>query len=598
MAKAISSSGQEYQIGSEKGNDFLNNAKAGSTMTGGDGSTWTKNADGSTSISKNGTTYTVGGSSGSSSGKTSSGSSSGSRSAPSGFQGSATSVRTNDEDQDSIREQMNQNSIKWHSADDAERERLHAENQRLASLINQSGGDVNFDAASGTWSGTAGTQGTQKPQKDTSSPGVKTPTIQGLENRAPDLQSTLDKWLAAAKEQAKLQADYAVEKGVEELERAKEDARQQYQTQRDQIAASEAKASDNQVLYAERRGDRGGIGAAQYDSIMNTAAQNQLAVNQAQVKLSTDTARQIADLRAQGEFQKADALLQLSQNYLQQLIAIKQWGAEFNLSVDQFNKQLEQWNNEFELKVSDLLGNYRGQQTLSSKQFDFEQEYKNASLTGQYRGQATLEARAALAEAGIALAQAGIQPSASQLEAMQSLYGYDDSAVSGLVQTAQLAQQAQLGTKRTASGGDGAGDTGANTGKLTKVSESDSAIKTALAQYEKGNAEAAYATIVDAYDPSVIGRAAALVFDSDDYEEYAGKLTNAKALNAAVKHSSSQVGQLTYLQELYDLGRITEEQLNSIAQSIVEPQSRSIFRDIIDPRLDGIAQSIVAAQQQ
>lgn len=566
MAKATSSNGQEYQIGSAKGNDFVNNAKAGSTMTGGDGSTWTKNADGSTTISKNGTTYTVGGSggSGSGSGKTSSGSSGsgsssgssgGSRTAPSGFQGSATGVQTNYADQDAIRNQMNQNSIEWHSADDAERERLHAENQRLAELINQSGGNVSYDAASGTWSGSAGTK------KTTSSPSVSTPSVSGLTNRAPDLQSTLDKWLAAAQEQAKLQAGYAVEKGVNDLERAEEDAQQQFQTQRDQIAASEARASDNQALYAERRGDRGGIGAAQYDSIMNTAAQNQLAVNQAQVKLSTDTARQIADLRAQGEFQKADALLQLSQNYLQQLIAIKQWGAEFNLNVDQFNKQLEQWNHEFEIKVADLLGNYRGQQTLPSQQFDFEQEYKNASLTGQYRGQATLESRAALAEAGIALAQAGIQPSASQLEAMRDLYGYDDNAVSGLVQTAKLAQQAQLNTKRTGGGG-----------KLTAVSASDTAIKTAKAQHENGNNDAAYATLVDAYDPSVVGKAASLVFESDTIEEYTGRMTSGEALNEAVKHSPLQSGQLTYLQDLYNRGRITETQLNDIAYAIVGPQ--------------------------
>lgn len=81
MAKAISSDGKEYQIGSDKGNNFLSNAKAGSTMTGGDGSTWTKNSDGSVSISKNGTTYTVGGSSGGispSGGGSSGGSSSGS----------------------------------------------------------------------------------------------------------------------------------------------------------------------------------------------------------------------------------------------------------------------------------------------------------------------------------------------------------------------------------------------------------------------------------------------------------------------------------------------------------------------------------------
>ena len=390
-----------------------------------------------------------GGSGGGSSGGGSGGSSGGgSRTTPDGFQGSATGVRTNYEDQDAIRERMNENSKRWHSASDEERERLHAENERLADQINQTGGDVSFDPATGTWTGTAGTR---RQRQVGYGGGVSTPTISGLTNRAPDLTSTLDKWLAAAREQAKLQADYATKTGIDELKRAEEDAQAQFQTQRNQIEASRAKASDNQVLYNERRGDRGGIGAAQYDSIANTAAQNQLAVNQAQVKLSTDTARQIADLRAQGEFQKADALLQLSQTYLQQLISIQQWGAEFNLSVDQFNKQLEQWNYEFELKVADLLGNYRGQQTLASKQYDFDREYKTAGLIGTFRGQQTLEARAALAEAGIALAQAGIQPSASQLEAMRDLYGYDENAVSGLVQTAKLAQQAKLKSQSTGS---------------------------------------------------------------------------------------------------------------------------------------------------
>ena len=485
----------------------------------------------------------------------------GSRTTPDGFQGSATGVRTNYEDQDAIRERMNENSKRWHSASDEERERLHAENERLADQINQTGGDVSFDPASGTWTGTAGTR---RQQQVGYGGGVSTPTISGLTNRAPDLTSTLDKWLAAAREQAKLQADYATKTGIDELKRAEEDAQAQFQTQRNQIEASRAKASDNQVLYNERRGDRGGIGAAQYDSIANTAAQNQLAVNQAQVKLSTDTARQIADLRAQGEFQKADALLQLSQTYLQQLISIQQWGAEFNLSVDQFNKQLEQWNYEFELKVADLLGNYRGQQTLASKQYDFDREYKTAGLTGTFRGQQALEAQAALAEAGIALAQAGIQPSASQLEAMRDLYGYDENAVSGLVQTAKLAQQAKLKSK--SSGGKTSG------GKKTTVSAGDAAIKTAKAQYENGNSDAAYATLVDAYVPSVVEKAASLVFESDDLEGYTGRMTSGEALNAAVKASSLQSGQLAYLQELYQRGRITEAQLNDIAYAIVGPQ--------------------------
>lgn len=54
-------SGGSYTVGSELGIDFIENKPAGSTMTGGDGSTWVKNADGSTTIVQNGQVYTVGG---------------------------------------------------------------------------------------------------------------------------------------------------------------------------------------------------------------------------------------------------------------------------------------------------------------------------------------------------------------------------------------------------------------------------------------------------------------------------------------------------------------------------------------------------------
>ena len=56
----ISKNGDKYEIGSNKGLDFINNKPAGSTMTGGDGSTWTKNEDGTvTIVDKDGVTYTV-----------------------------------------------------------------------------------------------------------------------------------------------------------------------------------------------------------------------------------------------------------------------------------------------------------------------------------------------------------------------------------------------------------------------------------------------------------------------------------------------------------------------------------------------------------
>ena len=176
----------------------------------------------------------------------------------------------------------------------------------------------------------------------------------------PDFKSMLDQWLSAAKQQQEAAINYGVEQGVNELRRAEEDAQQQYQAQQDQINIDEARAKDNQALYAEARGDRGGIGAAQYDSIMNAAAQNRLTVSQQQTKLSTDTARQIADLRAQGEYKKADAVLELTQRYLTQLMSLEQWALNYQMDVAQFNLQLEKWQADYALSLAKLKGTSTG----------------------------------------------------------------------------------------------------------------------------------------------------------------------------------------------------------------------------------------------
>lgn len=192
-----------------------------------------------------------------------------------------------------------------------------------------------------------------------------TPPIEKVDAKNSDLGKYLDQWLQSAQQQQTGAIDYATNQGIKELDRAEQDAAGDFQTQRNQIAVDEAKAKDNQALYAETRGDKGGIGAAQYDAVANTAAQNRLAVNSAQTKLATDTARQISDLRAQGEYEKADAMLSLSQQYLSQLMQLEQWAAEYNLTAEQFNAQLEQWVKEYNLQV----------QQLNNSQAQWEREY-------------------------------------------------------------------------------------------------------------------------------------------------------------------------------------------------------------------------------
>ena len=259
--------------------------------------------------------------------------------------------------------------------------------------------------------------------------------------QVPDFSGLLDDWLNAAKEQQQNQIDYAVDKGVADLERAEADAQEQFQTQQNQVSEDEAKALDNQALYAEARGDRGGIGQAQYGQIQAQAMQNRQAINTARTKLSTDTARAIADLRAQGEFQKADALLQLTQTYLSQLIQLQQWGAEYSLNVQQFNAQLQQWEKEFELSVGDLMGEYQGKPTWSAQQAE-----KNT-----------------LVESGMAALSVGVRPSAAQQQAM----GYTDAQIDAILNEYKLAQAAASYRGSSSSPKPGSGlDSGKDTGEL------------------------------------------------------------------------------------------------------------------------------------
>jgi len=223
-----------------------------------------------------------------------------------------------------------------------------------------------------------------------------------------DLRNMLQQIVDAQKQQSQNQIDRGVEQGVNELNRAMEDAAAQYQTQRDQATADEMRALDNQALYAEARGDRGGIGEAQYASIQAAAAQNRRAVNDAQVKLGTDTARQISDLRSQGEFEKADQLLTITQNYLSKLMSLEQWALEANMSVDEFNSQLQQWVDEYNLNAQRYLTDL---------------DLSTAQMTGIFaNGNRTLAAqnqlRESLANSGSALLSAGVLPSKEQLEAM------------------------------------------------------------------------------------------------------------------------------------------------------------------------------------
>lgn len=210
-----------------------------------------------------------------------------------------------------------------------------------------------------------------------------------------DLKGALEAWQQAAVQQSNVQIDYAVQKAVAELQRALEDAEPRFKEQAESVARDERQALDNSALYAELRGDKGGIGREQYNSIHNAAAKNRLAVQQAQTSLAADTARQIEDLRAQGEFEKANAALELTQTYLSQLIKLEQWAAEFQLSEAEFADSVERWKADYALDL----------QKLQIGQSQWQQEFAAAG-------------NKQLASMGNALLKAGVMPTAAQLSAM------------------------------------------------------------------------------------------------------------------------------------------------------------------------------------
>ena len=169
------------------------------------------------------------------------------------------------------------------------------------------------------------------------------------------MEEELKNQLEAAKEQAAAKVDQSVAENVTALHDAQKEAEEGFTAQRAQIDLDEALAKDGQVLYAQLRGDRGGIGQTQYNQIQATAAANRQAVSTAQTQLAAETSRQIARLRAEGEFEKADALLELSQTYLLKLLDLQQWALENGVDVSVFSGSLQQWQQEYLLNAAQTM---------------------------------------------------------------------------------------------------------------------------------------------------------------------------------------------------------------------------------------------------
>ena len=208
------------------------------------------------------------------------------------------------------------------------------------------------------------------------------------DNPAGSMKELLSSWSEAALRQKEAKIDEQTAEGVAALGDALVEANERAQSERDRNEIDSARAKDNAALYAEARGDRGGVGLAQFSEIEAQRLRNRQAINAAQTHLAADTARQIAALRAKGEFQKADALLDVTQKHLSQLLTLEKWSANWENTQAQLRRSVEQWERSYA-------------QTISGAEHT-----------------ASRERQSQLAASGDALLKAGILPSAEQLAAM------------------------------------------------------------------------------------------------------------------------------------------------------------------------------------
>jgi hypothetical protein len=168
------------------------------------------------------------------------------------------------------------------------------------------------------------------------------------------VEAELKSLYEAAARSAEENINRETEAAAQRLRRAEEEAAASYRDERARIALSEAKALDNAALYASLRGEGGGIGLAQYGSIMGAAERSRALVSAEQRKPAAQTAREIEELRAEGGCRKADALLELAQERLGKLAELYKWAAEQSLDERELESRIEKWRAELELKRGSL----------------------------------------------------------------------------------------------------------------------------------------------------------------------------------------------------------------------------------------------------
>lgn len=341
---AATGKGGSYAIGSDKGKDFVSSAAAGSTMTGSDGSTWKKNSDGTTTISKGGQTFTYGGASGT--GGSGGGSSGSGTYTPLGSHNDQTIKDTSVEDSAQMAAIKKRYAEAQARGDTAAMKSAHADAEALRAQYGYSGGSDGSDyIGKGYVSGNV--LGKQ------------------MSNQLNSGFDAYKKYMedAAAQQQAALKAK--VDSAVASLNGQKYDVKKQ--TEANNAAAEKAYmqsikpgGSNAETLAANGLLTSGLTESSQISA--GNAYQNALNSNATtQTETLAKIEQAITQAQLTGDIEAANALANLYKEIAakgyentQNIVAANQWGQQFGLS------QAEQ------------TGTYNGQATLAAQQLEMQ----------------------------------------------------------------------------------------------------------------------------------------------------------------------------------------------------------------------------------
>lgn len=155
------------------------------------------------------------------------------------------------------------------------------------------------------------------------------------------------------------QIDYQTQQAVNDTQRQYDDAVSGYQKQYRDLTTSMYQNIDNNALMARANGQRGGMGTLSVNTAQADYQAQRQALAMKQQQLATDTARQIEELRANGEFDKADALLEARQLEFQQLYADAVRVDENQYANEQYETAIEREDAAIDLEQQTNERNYR-----------------------------------------------------------------------------------------------------------------------------------------------------------------------------------------------------------------------------------------------